>query len=157
MRAPPAGGGATMITHFDHVTLVVRDVAKAKAFFAILGFVEQQSVIISGAQFSNYMGIADIEAEHVTLTLPDAAPRLEVQFLRYRHPDPMVDPDVGKLNRLGFNHVCFAVDDIEAEVAKLTARGIEMRNAIMEFHDRKLVFIAGPEGVTVELAQWLTH
>jgi catechol 2,3-dioxygenase-like lactoylglutathione lyase family enzyme len=145
-----------MITHFDHVTIVVRDVAKAKAFFGMLGFVEQQSVTISGAQFSSYMGIADIEAEHVTLTLPHVSPRLEVQLLRYRNPDPMVDRDVGKLNRLGFNHVCFAVDDIEAAVAKLTACGIEMRNDIMEFHDRKLVFVSGPEGVTVELAQWLT-
>jgi catechol 2,3-dioxygenase-like lactoylglutathione lyase family enzyme len=146
-----------MITHFDHVTIVVRDVEKAKAFFAMLGFVEQQSVMISGAQFSNYMGIADIEAEHVTLTLPNASPRLEVQFLRYRHPDAIQDRDVGRLNRLGFNHVCFAVDDIEAEVRRLTASGIQMRNEIMQFHDRKLVFIAGPEGITLELAQWMTH
>jgi len=27
----------------------------------------------------------------------------------------------------------------------------------MEFHDRKLVFLDGPEGITVELAQWLKH
>ena len=146
-----------MITHFDHVTMVVRDVEKAKTFFAMLGFVEQQSVMISGARFSNYMGIADIEAEHVTLTLPHASPRLEVQFLRYRHPDAIQDRDIGRLNRLGFNHVCFAVDDIEAEVRRLTASGIEMRNQIMQFHDRKLVFITGPEGITLELAQWMTH
>jgi len=25
----------------------------------------------------------------------------------------------------------------------------------MQFHDRKLVFLSGPEGVTVELAQWM--
>jgi catechol 2,3-dioxygenase-like lactoylglutathione lyase family enzyme len=146
-----------MITHFDHVTIVVRDVEKAKTFFAMLGFIEQQAVKISGAQFSNYMGIADIEAEHVTLTLPHASPRLEVQLLRYRHPDPIPDRDVGRLNRLGFNHVCFAVDDIEAEVRRLTASGIEMRNEIMQFHDRKLVFMSGPEGITLELAQWLTR
>jgi hypothetical protein len=24
----------------------------------------------------------------------------------------------------------------------------------MHFHDRKLVFLSGPEGVTVEMAQW---
>jgi len=53
--------------------------------------------------------------------------------------------------------VCFAVDDIEAEVRRLTASGIEMRNQIMQFHDRKLVFISGPEGITLELAQWMTH
>jgi catechol 2,3-dioxygenase-like lactoylglutathione lyase family enzyme len=52
------------------------------------------------------------------------------------------------------NHVCFAVDDVEAEVAKLRANGFKTRNEIMDFHARKLVFIDGPEGVTVELAQW---
>lgn len=146
-----------MVTHFDHVTIVVRDAAKAKAFFALLGFVEQQSVVIAGGQFSSYMGIPDIEAEHVTLALANATPRVEVQLLRYRHPEPIRDADITRLNRLGFNHVCFKVEDIEAEVARLRASGVELRNEIMEFHDRKLVFLRGPEGVTVELAQWLVH
>jgi catechol 2,3-dioxygenase-like lactoylglutathione lyase family enzyme len=146
-----------MITHFDHVTIVVRDVEKAKSFFALLGFVEQQTVVISGDQFSRYMGVAGIEAEHVTLALANASPRLEVQLLRYRRPDPLRDPDIAKLNKLGFNHICFAVDDIEAEVRKLTANGVELRNEVMQFHDRKLVFLSGPEGVTLELAQWMEH
>jgi catechol 2,3-dioxygenase-like lactoylglutathione lyase family enzyme len=75
--------------------------------------------------------------------------------LRYHHPEPIRDIDITRLNKLGFNHVCFKVEDIEAEVRRLTASGIELRNEIMEFHDRKLVFLRGPEGVTVELAQWL--
>jgi catechol 2,3-dioxygenase-like lactoylglutathione lyase family enzyme len=146
-----------MVTHFDHVTIVVSDVSKATAFFGLLGFVEQQSVVIAGGQFSKYMGIPDIEAEHVTLALANATPRVEVQLLRYRHPDPIRDRDISRLNKLGFNHVCFKVADIEAEVRRLSARGVELRNQIMEFHDRKLVFLSGPEGVTVELAQWLTQ
>jgi catechol 2,3-dioxygenase-like lactoylglutathione lyase family enzyme len=52
------------------------------------------------------------------------------------------------------NHICFAVDDIESEVKKLKANGFSTRNEIMDFHARKLVFIDGPEGVTIELAQW---
>ena len=44
-----------MVTRFDHITIVVRDADKAKAFFALLGFVEQQSVVISGGQFASYM------------------------------------------------------------------------------------------------------
>ena len=52
------------------------------------------------------------------------------------------------------NHICFAVGDIEAEVAELRANGFKTRNEIMDFHSRKLVFIDGPEGVTVELSQW---
>jgi catechol 2,3-dioxygenase-like lactoylglutathione lyase family enzyme len=145
------------ITHFDHVTIAVNDIGNAKAFFALLGFVEQQTVVISGDKFSRYMGVAGIEAEHVTLALANASPRPEVQLLGYRHPDPIPDPNIGKLNKLGFNHICLAVDDIDAVVRKLVANGVRMRNEIMQFHDRKLVFIEGPEGVAVELAQWIKH
>ena len=145
-----------MIMHFDHVTIVVRDTEKAKAFFALLGFIEQQTVVIAGEKFSRYMGIPGIEAEHVTLALADASPRLEVQLLRYRNPSPLVDPNVLELNKLGFNHICLTVDDIEEEVRKLSASGVQMRNEIMQFHDRKLIFLSGPEGVTVELAQWMS-
>jgi catechol 2,3-dioxygenase-like lactoylglutathione lyase family enzyme len=51
--------------NIDHVTAAVSDVVKAKAFFSLLGFVEQQTVVISRDQFSEYMGVAGIEAEHV--------------------------------------------------------------------------------------------
>ncbi|HTO45124.1 MAG TPA: hypothetical protein VML56_13690 [Burkholderiales bacterium] len=44
--------------------------------------------------------------------------------------------------------------DLEAELAKLKAKGVQLRNDVMEFHGRKLVFLSGPEGITVELAQW---
>ena len=81
-------------------------------------------------------------------------PRTEIQLLRYLHPDPLPDPHIRDLNKLGMNHICFAVGDIEAEVAKLRANGFKTRNEIMDFHSRKLVFIEGPEGVAVELSQW---
>ena len=143
-----------MTTHFDHITIVVRDLEAARRFFGLLGFVEDKAVVISGPQFARYMGVEGIEADHVTLVLAGASPRMEVQLLRYHHPDPQPDTDAGDLTRLGFNHVCLAVDDLEAEVARLRASGVRMRNEMMVFHDRKLIFLRGPEGVTVELAQW---
>jgi len=66
----------------------------------------------------------------------------------------LLDPNIRDLHKLGINHICFAVDDIDAEVAKLLAAGFSLRNEIMDFHSRKLVFIEGPEGVTIELSQW---
>jgi catechol 2,3-dioxygenase-like lactoylglutathione lyase family enzyme len=102
------------------------------------------------------MGVPGIEAEHVTLVLENASPRTEIQLLRYLNPDTLPDPHIRDLNKLGLNHVCFAVDDIEAEVARLRGAGFRTRNEIMDFHARKLVFIEGPEGVTVELSQWHT-
>jgi catechol 2,3-dioxygenase-like lactoylglutathione lyase family enzyme len=143
-----------MIRHFDHVTVVVRDLDAAKRFFGLLGFVEDRSVVIAGERFARYMGVEGIEADHVTLALPGVSPRTEVQLLRYHHPEPAADAGAGNLARLGFNHVCFAVDDVDAEVARLHANGVEPRNAVMDFHSRKLVFLSGPEGIVVELAEW---
>ncbi|HUO55724.1 MAG TPA: VOC family protein [Rhodoblastus sp.] len=103
------------------------------------------------------MGVPGIEAEHVTLALKGAAPRVEVQLPRYHHPETPADPGLVNLARVGFSHICFSVDDLDAEAARLKALGIVFRNEIMVFHDRKLVFLSGPEGVTVELAEWLPN
>ena len=40
-----------MITHLDHVTIVIQDVEKAKDFFGLLGFEEDKNVTISGEKF----------------------------------------------------------------------------------------------------------
>jgi catechol 2,3-dioxygenase-like lactoylglutathione lyase family enzyme len=141
-----------MVKNFDHVTIVVRDVAAAKHFFGLLGFHETHSAVISGKVMEDYMGIKDIEADHITLAIEN--PHSEVQLLRYRHPDAVVDANISKLNKLGFNHICFAVEDLDAEVARLSAAGVKLRNSVMDFLSRKLVFLHGPEDITIELAQW---
>lgn len=143
-----------MIQHLDHVTVVVRDVAKAKEFFALLGFVEEKSVVISGATFARYMGVDGIEAEHVTLVSKQATPRFEIQLLRYIRPQHLPDGDVANLAKPGYNHICFAVTDLDAEVKRLVDHGVRLRNDVLDFHARKLVFLSGPEGITVELAEW---
>ncbi len=143
-----------MIMHIDHVTVVVRDVAKAKTFFALLGFVEEKSIVISGERFARYMGVQGIEAEHVTLVSKQATPRFEIQLLRYIKPERLPDADLENLARPGFNHICFAVTDLDAEVKRLISKGVTLRNEVMDFHARKLVFLSGPEGITVELAEW---
>lgn len=143
-----------MILRIDHVTVVVRDVQKAKAFFALLGFVEEKSTVISGSTFARYMGVEGIEAEHVTLVSKQSTPRFEIQLLRYIKPAHLPDADVANLAKLGYNHICFAVTDLDAEVERLTNQGVPLRTEVLDFHARKLVFLSGPDGITVELAEW---
>jgi catechol 2,3-dioxygenase-like lactoylglutathione lyase family enzyme len=142
-----------MVRCFDHVTVVVRDVDAAKRFFSLLGFEHDRSVVISGQVFADYMGVPGIEADHVTLVLQGATPRTEVQLLRYRSPDATPNPTLEQLTTLGYNHVCFAVDDLEADLRRLVEAGVELRSKMLDFHERKLVFLRGPEGITVELSQ----
>ena len=69
---------------------------------------------------------------------------------------PLPNPNIRKLNHVGFNHLCLTADDLDAEVARLRAEGVTFRNDVIDYHDRKIVFLEGPEGITLELAQWTT-
>jgi catechol 2,3-dioxygenase-like lactoylglutathione lyase family enzyme len=140
---------------FDHMTVVVTDLGAARGFFGLLGFVERVAVVARGEEIGRYMGIEDWEADHVTLVLEGAPVHQEVQLLRFHHPAARPDDGAGTLTRLGFNHVCFRVADLDATLAHLAANGVEPRNEIMDFHDRRLVFLDGP-GVVVELAEWVS-
>jgi catechol 2,3-dioxygenase-like lactoylglutathione lyase family enzyme len=139
---------------FDHVTLAVEDLDGAVGFFALLDFVETMRVVVRGPAMSAYMGIADWEADHVTLELRGVPTHQEIQLLRFHRPAPRPDPQEADLARLGFNHLCFAVDDLDATLDHLRAAGVRVRNEVLEFHDRRLVFVRGPGDITVELAEW---
>ena len=138
---------------FDHLTVVVTDLDEARRFFGLLGFVERVAVVVSGETMERYMGIADWEADHVTLVLEGAPVHQEVQLLRFHRPAALVDEGAGSLDRTGFNHVCFRVTDLDALLARCAEAGITPRNEVMDFHDRRLVFLDGP-GIVVELAEW---
>ncbi len=139
---------------FDHVTIAVADLDGARRFFGLLGFEETAATVVSGEEMSRYMGIPGWKADHVTLTLSAAATHQEVQLLRFHHPALEENPSEPDLARLGFNHVCFAVEDLDATLDRLRVAGVEARNEVMDFHDRRLVFLVGPGGVTIELAEW---
>jgi len=138
---------------FDHMTIVVEDLEAAKAFFGLLGFAERVAVVAQGEVISRYMGFDDWEADHVTLVLEGAPVHQEVQLLRFHRPAPVPDTGAGTLDRIGFNHVCFRVADMDAMLGHLAAHGIVPRGDILDFHDRRLAFVNGP-GVVVELAEW---
>jgi catechol 2,3-dioxygenase-like lactoylglutathione lyase family enzyme len=137
---------------FDHMTIVVTDLEEARRFFGLLGFEETIAVVASGERISDYMGIPGWESDHVTLALKGADVRQEIQLLRFHQPPIKVDGGTGTLDRTGFNHVCFRVNDMAAMLEHLAAHGIKPRNEVFDYHDKKLVFLDGP-GVVVELAE----
>ncbi len=145
----------TNLSNIDHVTIAVTDLDAGRRFFELLGLVVTKAVVISGPDMDSYMGVPEIKADHVTMAIPGANVHQEIQLLHYHHPTVDRDPNLGNLARDGFNHICFRVPDLDAKLAELTAAGIEARNAPMTFHDRKLVFLDGPDHVVVELAEWL--
>jgi catechol 2,3-dioxygenase-like lactoylglutathione lyase family enzyme len=57
-------------------------------------------------------------------------------------------------NAPGIRHIAFAVEDIDAVVAGLRARGVELVGELERYQDSyRLCYVRGPEGIIVELAE----
>ena len=146
----------TVVRNLDHVTIAVANVGTAIRFFELLGFRKQHVATIDGGTPAQYMGMPDMKAQHITLALEGAQPRFEIQLLEF---DPRPPDDPGEhptnLRRRGYNHLAFRVDDIEAVTTHLVANGVNMLSDEMDYISRRLRFFEGPEGITLELVQWV--
>jgi catechol 2,3-dioxygenase-like lactoylglutathione lyase family enzyme len=143
-----------MIINPDHVTIAVSDAGAAIEFFALLGFRKDHVATIDGGVPARYMGMPAMKAQHITLVLEGAKPHFEIQLLAFEQTsatDPGAHPT--NLRKLGFNHLAFRVDDMEATTAHLVANGVKMLSDEMDYISRKLRLFEGPEGITFELVQ----
>ena len=145
-----------MLRNPDHVTVAVADEQAAIEFFELLGFRTQHVAVIDGGEPARYMGMPDMKAEHITLELEGSEPHFEIQLLVF-DPSPADDPGEHPTNlrRRGYNHLAFRVDDIETATAHLVANGVTLLSDEMDYISRKLRFFEGPEGITLELVQWV--
>jgi catechol 2,3-dioxygenase-like lactoylglutathione lyase family enzyme len=57
-------------------------------------------------------------------------------------------------NTPGLRHLAFAVDDIDAAVARLRVGGAELVGEVENYEDSyRLCYVRGPDGIIVELAE----
>jgi catechol 2,3-dioxygenase-like lactoylglutathione lyase family enzyme len=140
------------IQRMDHVGVVVDDLAAATAFFVELGLKLQGEGPVEGGWVDRVVGLEGVRAEIAMMETPDGHGRLELT--KFHAPsDRGGDPDA-PANTPGIRHVAFAVDDIDAVVAGLRARGAELVGEVERYEDRYLLcYVRGPEGIIVELAE----
>jgi catechol 2,3-dioxygenase-like lactoylglutathione lyase family enzyme len=140
----------------DHVTIAVANAASAISFFELLGFRKEHVAVIDRGLPAAYMGRPDMKAQHITLALEGSEPRFEIQLLEF---DPTPPDDLGEhptnLRRRGYNHMAFRVDDIRVVTDHLVANGVKMLSDEMDYINRKLRLFEGPEGITLELVEWV--
>jgi catechol 2,3-dioxygenase-like lactoylglutathione lyase family enzyme len=142
-----------MISRIDHLNIVVSDLEEATAFFHLLGFEEGLDAALDSAFLERVTGIAGAQGHFVSLHHPGS--NLSIELLRFDHGSG-ADPTLGCADRIGLRHLAFAVTDIEADVARLTAQGIQFLSPIQTWQKtgKKLVYFYGPDGVLLELAEY---
>jgi catechol 2,3-dioxygenase-like lactoylglutathione lyase family enzyme len=83
---------------------------------------------------------------------PDGHGRLEL--VTFHSPSVVGGDGHAPANILGIRHVAVAVDDIDAAVATVRARGGELVGEVENYEDiYRLCYVRGPEGIIVELAE----
>ena len=83
---------------------------------------------------------------------PDGRGRLELS--KFHAPSGRGGDPHAPANTPGIRHLTFAVDDIDAVVARLRARGAELVGEVENYEDiYRLCYVRGPEGIIVELAE----
>ena len=58
------------------------------------------------------------------------------------------------MNALGIRRIMFAVDDIDAVLARLRTHGAELVGEVVQYEDSyRLCYLRGPDGIMVALAE----
>jgi catechol 2,3-dioxygenase-like lactoylglutathione lyase family enzyme len=140
------------IQRMDHVGIVVDDLAAAKAFFVELGLEPQGEGSVEGDWVDRIVGLEGVRSELAMMETPDGHGRLEL--VKFHAPSGPGGDRHAPANTPGLRHITFAVDDIDAVLARLRARGAELVGEVERYEDiYRLCYIRGPEGIIVELAE----
>ena len=142
------------IHRIDHVGIIVNDLPAAKAFFIDLGLEMMGEGEVEGEWVERIIGLQDVKAEIIMLRTPDGEANIELS--KFHSPTDENGTQHPLANTLGIRHITFAVEDIEAIVAKLKKNGAELVGEIQTYENTyKLCYIRGPEGIILELAEQL--
>jgi catechol 2,3-dioxygenase-like lactoylglutathione lyase family enzyme len=137
----------------DHVGIVVDDLAAATEFFVELGLVLQAEWSAEGGSVDRIVGLEGVRADVAMMQTPDGNGRVELS--KFHSPSNQGDDNrEAPSNTPGIRHLSFAVEDLDAVLAGLQARGAELIGELERYGDTyRLCYIRGPEGIIIELAE----
>jgi len=140
------------IKRMEHVGIVVDDLAAAIEFFVELGLEPRGKGQVEGEWVGRIIALDEVRAELAMLRTPDG--HGEIELVKFHSPPIQTGDPNAPANAPGLRHLAFLVEDIDAVVAGLKARGTELVGELVRYEDSyRLCYVRGPEGIIVELAE----
>jgi catechol 2,3-dioxygenase-like lactoylglutathione lyase family enzyme len=137
----------------DNVLIVVDDLEAVKAFFIELGLRLEGETTVEGPEVGKLIGLENVRATLAMLRTPDGQ---GIELDKFHTPEAIrFEPVTAPINALGIRRIMFAVDEIDAMVARLCAHGAELIGEMQYGDTYRLAYIRGPEGIIVALAEQL--
>jgi catechol 2,3-dioxygenase-like lactoylglutathione lyase family enzyme len=144
------------LLRMDNVLLVVDDLKGAIAFFVELGLELEGEATVEGPLVDRIVGLDGVRSDIAMMRTPDGHGRLELDKF---HTPPAVraEPEDAPVNALGIRRIMFAVDDLDAVLARLRTHGAELVGEVVQYEDQyRLCYVRGPEGIIVALSEQLS-
>ena len=145
------------LLRMDNVLIVVNDLEAAKAFFAELGMELEGETTVEGPSVDSLIGLKNVRATLTFMRTPDGHGRIELD--KFHTPEAIRSGfESAPVNALGIRRIMFAVEGIDAVIARLLALGAELVGEVVQYGDTfRLAYVRGPEGIIIGLAEELRH
>ena len=129
-----------MIKQISHLGIAVKNLEEAREFYRSVFGLESSEPII-GSDGTIKVSMVEVGGVLIELLQPAGNEGVMAKFLKKRGE--------------GFHHICYEVEDINAEIASLKAAGIEVLGEIKPGVEGRSAFLhpRGTHGVLVELVE----
>jgi len=144
-----------MILGFAHPAIVVHDLERAIEFYCQAFGFTVFSTSNEGWQDNSVIDAATGMEQSVAQGCMLAGHNCYLELFYFKHPASIgASPEKLGPAELGIRHLCFYVDDVEAEYRRLLTLGAKPQGTVQKLRGITAVYMRDPEGNIVELAEF---
>ena len=143
LEGVPWGPEDMKVPWYAHTAIVTPDIVRLTAFYEMLTGVDVHDRQSLGPHraFDKVAGLSDAVFKGAWIQLSNAT----LEFWQYSNP-PTRAKNAVDFSRLGWNHLCFEVDDVHVEYDRLMSEGVEIHSAPSETETGIAFYGRDPDG-----------
>ncbi len=140
-----------IIKGVHHVGLSVANLDRSLAFYRdMLGVALLGEGRFQGEAYENITGLKGASGRMAMLRVGN----LHIEMFEYEHPRGSKKDLMHPVADLGFNHLCFEVEDVHKEYKRLIHAGVTFHCSPQLFGKAKATYGRDPDGNVFELVEW---
>jgi catechol 2,3-dioxygenase-like lactoylglutathione lyase family enzyme len=149
------------IVSLVHVNVNCSNFERSRAFYEMLGFELLMDVPERNTdEVAAAVGLEPYRLRGALMRLADARVPFVIDLIEWKEPSDS-SPPYARLNHLGIARIAMASSDLDADMQRLKAEGVEFisepATVVWEDHpDSRFVCFKDPDGTVLELVELLT-
>ena len=143
--------GSAVIKGIHHMGISTSDLDRSLEFYGgLLGIEILGKGPFAGENYTNITGLKNAQGRMAMLRVGG----IYIEIFEYERKKGKQHRKNRLVDDIGFNHLCFEVDDVHKEDRRLKQAGIDFHSAPQMFGTAKAVYGRDPDGNVFELVEW---